>query len=57
LALSDNGDGSFRLISSSSNRALAVSGGSTGASTADDASYVQTTCAGKASQRFELAAP
>jgi hypothetical protein len=97
FVLTSNGDGSYRLLTSSNNRALAADGiaengavvpvsysgaaaqrwapvaagarwslqnvGSgkclevSAASTADNASYVQTTCANKASQRFELAAP
>jgi glucose/arabinose dehydrogenase len=50
FALTDNGDGSFRLISASSNRALAVSG----ASTAENAAVVPVAYTGAAAQRWRL---
>jgi hypothetical protein len=52
FALTDNGDGSFRLISSSSSRALAVSGNST----AENAAVVPVAYSGTAGQRWRASA-
>ena len=52
FALTDNGDGSYRLIVSSVSRTLGVSG----ASTADNAAIVPESYNGAASQRWRLAA-
>ena len=52
FALSDNGDGSYRLISASSNRSLAVSGGST----AENAAVVPVAYTGAAAQRWRAIA-
>ena len=48
FALTDNGDGSVRLLSASSNRALAVSG----ASSAENAAVVPVSYTGAAAQRW-----